>query len=172
MDIASHGLWGGVGFGRNNRRAFWLAFFFGVAPDLFSFGVFFVARIFTNRFSFEHNGPPDLAIIPGYIFTLYNVTHSLVVFAVVCGLTWYFRKRLLIPMCAWALHIITDIFTHSDAYFPTPFLWPLSSYHFSGVSWGTPYIFFPNLILLALAYLWWFMRKRTQSHALSKAPSA
>ena len=40
MDIISHGLWGGIAFGRKRRSLFWWSFGFGVMPDLFSFGIF------------------------------------------------------------------------------------------------------------------------------------
>ena len=160
MDIVSHGLWGSVAFGRKNRRLFWLAFFFGIMPDLFSFGIFFIERILTGNISFEHSGPPDPALIPAYVDTLYNFTHSLVIFALVFGIVWFFCKQPFIPLLAWCFHIVLDIFTHSSAFFPTPFLWPISEYRFDGVSWGHPSIFIPNLILLALAYIWFFIRKR------------
>ena len=43
MDIISHGLWGAFAFGRRNRTSFSLAFAIGMAPDLFSFGILWVA---------------------------------------------------------------------------------------------------------------------------------
>jgi hypothetical protein len=39
MDILSHGLYGGVAFGRESRKKYLIAFLFGVGPDLLSFGV-------------------------------------------------------------------------------------------------------------------------------------
>ncbi len=42
MDIVSHGLWGGAAFGRKNKKSFWVAFLFGVLPDLLAFGPFFI----------------------------------------------------------------------------------------------------------------------------------
>lgn len=43
MDIISHGLWGGIAFGRKNKKDFWQSFAFGVMPDLLAFGVLTVA---------------------------------------------------------------------------------------------------------------------------------
>ncbi len=161
MDIISHGLWGGVGFGRKSKQTFWLAFFFGVMPDLFSFGIFFIQRIFTEGFSFAHSGPPDLASIPAYVSTLYNFTHSLIFFGLIFGLVWLFRKQPLTAMYAWFFHIFLDTFTHSTAFFPTPLLWPISDAHVDGISWGHPYIFFTNLGFLVLIYGVWFFKHRT-----------
>ncbi len=45
MDIVSHGLWGSIAFGRKSRSSFWLAFVIGMAPDLFSFGILWLAAV-------------------------------------------------------------------------------------------------------------------------------
>ncbi len=42
MDIFSHGLYGGVAFGRISKRDYITAFLFGIAPDLLAFGTFFL----------------------------------------------------------------------------------------------------------------------------------
>jgi hypothetical protein len=162
MDTLSHGLWGGIAFGRKAKRDFWLAISFGLAPDFLSFGVFLVSSIIVGGFTFDHQGPPDLATVPSYVFTLYDITHSLIVSAVVFLAVWFVRKKPLIPMLAWPLHILIDIPTHGIEFFPTPFLWPLSDYRFDGISWGHPYIFFTNIALLALAYAWFLFKKLRQ----------
>ena len=162
MDIASHGLWGGVAFGRKSRRNFWLAFFFGIAPDFFSFGLFFIQRWFTNGFSLGFQGRPSHDILPSYVSTFYDFTHSLVIFSIIFFVVWIYFERPIYVMLAWPLHIITDTFVHSKEYFPTPFLFPLSDYRFDGISWGHPYIFFPNLALLLLAYIWFLYKKKTR----------
>lgn len=162
MDIISHGLWGGVAFGRQSRKKYWQAFLFGVLPDLLSFGILRVATFlgFSERLDFSR-GTPAASLVPPYVHTLYDWTHSLVIFAIVFGLVWLFRKRPWWVMGAWALHILVDIPSHSDRFFPTPFLWPISDFHVNGISWGNPIIFFPNLILLAATYgAWFFVRRR------------
>ncbi len=153
---------GGVGFGRKSKQTFWLAFFFGVMPDLFSFGIFFIQRLLTDGFNLEHSGPPDLATIPAYVSSLYNITHSFFVFAFIFGLVWILRKRPLTALFAWSFHIFLDMFTHSTAFFPTPFLWPFSDYRIDGISWGHPYIFFTNVAFLVLIYVVWFFEQRKQ----------
>jgi len=64
-------------------------------------------------------------------------------------------------MGAWVLHICMDIPTHGTAFFPTPFLWPVSDFHVDGMPWSTPIIFIPNVLLLAVLYAW-FLCKRTK----------
>ena len=63
-------------------------------------------------------------------------------------------------MGAWGLHLVMDIFTHSDAFFPTPFLWPLSNAHFDGLPWVNPLIYIPNVLLLAVLYAWFFLKRK------------
>lgn len=155
MDVASHGLWGGVLFGRKNRKDFWLAFIFGIAPDMLSFGIFFVQRIFLHGFEFRP-GPPALNTIPSYVGSMYNLTHSLIVFGAIFLIVLALRKKILWPMFAWGFHVVLDIFTHSEQFFPTPFLWPVFDYTFDGISWGHPAIWYTNLGLLIVFYgLFW-----------------
>lgn len=161
MDIISHGLWGGAAFGRKSRGSFWLAFLFGVMPDIFSFGILWAANILgiSQRPNWE-NGSPDMSLIPEYVGHLYNVTHSLIIFSIVFAVVWFILKRPLWELSAWSLHIVFDIFTHSSKFFPTPFLWPVSDFKVNSISWASPYIFFPDVALLIVVYTWFFIAKR------------
>lgn len=165
MDILSHGLYGGAALGRKRRADFWLAFFFGIMPDLFAFGLPISHLLFSTlsgeQVDFTRTPDEGYRDIPAYVFSLYNISHSLVVFLATFLLIWLIRKKPLWEMGAWGLHVVMDIATHSERFFPTPFLWPLSDYTFSGISWGEPIIFFPNLILLAVIYgYWWYARRK------------
>ncbi len=159
MDIISHGLWGGVAFGRKNKRDFWWSFGFGIAPDLFSFGIFSAMSVLGVVSGPDWSaGPPDPSTIPQYVHSLYNITHSLVIFAFVFGIVWAIRKKPWLPMLAWPLHILVDMPTHSTEFFPTPFLWPFfNNVRIDGVPWSHPWIFAPNVVLLAGLYLWFFV---------------
>lgn len=164
MDILSHGLWGGVLAGRKNRKDYWAAFSLGLFPDLFAFGIPAVLSIIeaiSGNGGGRIFGKPDIASIPEYVFSLYNISHSLIIFSLVFITVWYWRKKPYIPMLAWSFHILLDIFTHSSEFFPTPFLWPISNYKFNGISWGNPWIFLPNVAGLAIAYIiFWYYRKK------------
>lgn len=163
MDVISHGLWGGIAFGRKNRKSYWLAFFIGVAPDLFSFGVLFLARLLGFYGNIHWGGAPDADMIPGFVSHLYNISHSLIVFVIVFLLFRIFFKRWILEMLAWPFHIAVDIFSHSYQFYPTPFLWPISDYKVDAVSWGDPRIFFPNVALLAILYAAWFIAKKIKN---------
>ncbi len=169
MDIISHGLWGGLAFGRKNKRDYWLAFLFGVLPDLLSFGILSAAAILglSNGPDWQ-NGPPAAESIPAYVHILYNYTHSLVIFAVVFGLIWAIRRKAYLPLLAWGLHIALDIFTHSSDFFPTPLFWPLSDFHINGTPWSNPWIFFPNWIAIFIAYGLWLWHTKNKKRLAAK----
>lgn len=170
MDIISHGLYGGIAFGRKSRISYWKSFFFGIMPDLFSFGIFFVVSIIAIISGNGNSlpvGPHDPASIPQYVHTLYSVTHSLIIAGLVIVIVSFFKRSLIIEMLGWPLHILVDIPTHSNKFFPTLFLWPVSDFHVNGTSWGSPYIFIPNVILLTVLYFWFYKSKK---HANKEKP--
>lgn len=157
MDIFSHGLYGGVAFGRISKRDYITAFLFGIMPDLLAFGPLFIISLFSGNTM----GRPSLETIPSYVFTVYDLTHSLVIYAVFFAILWFWGYRRFAKLTlAWPLHILVDIPTHDASFFPTPFLWPLSNFHINGVSWGQPMIFIPNVILLLCLYGYWYIRRR------------
>jgi membrane-bound metal-dependent hydrolase YbcI (DUF457 family) len=162
MDTLSHGLWGGVAFGRKNRPSFWLSFFFGLMPDFLSFGPFMIGTILSmfNRPEFSGQRHPTDADIPTFVHNLYSITHSLIVFLILFLVIWLINKKPFLPLLAWGLHILMDIPTHDKLFFPTPFLWPVSNFTLDGVSWGTPYIMIPDIVLLAMVYVVFFIRKK------------
>ncbi len=139
MDIFAHWLWTFVLF--HNRIDIWWATLFGVLPDLLSFGILFVQ--YTIKQSFP-KGAPSLHTLPRWVFTAYNVTHSLVIFVLMFLAVFLITKSWYIPLLAWAIHILIDIPTHTHRYFPTPFLWPISEYKFSGFSWAEPWFMIIN----------------------------
>ena len=141
MDFLAHGLWGGVLFGRKSRPWWLAAFLIGMAPDLISFGWYVVSR------------PERWMIFPPYVYSLYNVTHSLVVWAAVSGTLWYFRKSFPWILGGWGLHILCDMPLHDISFFPTPYLWPLKTPFIDGIRWAQPAIMIPNYAALLAAHV-------------------
>jgi len=164
MDTLAHGLWGGAAFGQKNHSWRW-AFLLGMCPDLFSFGPFFLTHLgdIGERWAQGHHGPPDPRTIPLYVYHSYNVTHSLVVFALLMAIAWKLYGKRSWPMAAWGLHILCDIPTHSTRFFPTPYLWPLPTPFFNGHSWGNGPFMLANYSSLALVYAVLFWRRAFQT---------
>lgn len=167
MDIFAHGLWGtAAAIGARRKlplriRIGWAAWW-GVFPDLFAFTIPFLAML--GRRLTDAPPPPGPHGLPflSLAWQLYQFSHSLVVFAVVFGLVWRLAGRPVYELLTWPLHILMDIPTHTLRFFPTPFLWPVSSFKASGISWGTPWFMMLNHSSLAAVFLllWWTGRKR------------
>lgn len=155
MDIFAHGLWSFALFHKQKKR--WWAVLFGVLPDLVAFGPFFLWSFFTRTWSF---GPPQLAGIPQYVFLAYRVTHSLIIFLAVLGIVSLLWKEWVVPLLGWGLHILIDIPTHTRAFFPTPFLWPISNAQISGISWADPAFMALNYLALVSVYFFLFVAKK------------
>lgn len=163
MDTLSHGLWGGVACGRKSRMSFWLAFFLGAAPDLFSFGPLFLGWALSGfPETYKSGEPPNPALIPALVFQLYNVTHSLLVWLAVFSILYTALKRPPWVFGAWALHILCDIPTHTTRYFPTPYLWPFPTPFVNGFRWSVWWFMLLNYGTLAAAYGWAFFKKRKE----------
>jgi len=152
FDILSHGLWGGIIFRKGSP--YWLAFAFGVLPDALAFGPLVVLRMTAGELVM---GRPGLNTIPPWVYTVYNWTHSLVIAAVAIIILWQINRKPAIAAGAWVLHILMDIPVHTQDYFPTSFLYPLSPFTFNGISsiklWAV------NWLLLILAYIFFHFRK-------------
>lgn len=190
MDILSHGLWGVVAgkavarrTGRKASGRTW--FWWGIFPDLFAFGVpisWFLGSVLIGRISlsdFPHPSrygePPDLVRYPIFRLApeLYQLSHSLFVFAAVLALTyliWRRNREILwrhwMPMFAWLVHILMDVPTHSYRFYPTPVFFPLSDWKFDGIAWSVPWFMVLNYSSLAVAF--WALRKRRLASAESK----
>jgi len=170
MDIFSHGLYGGVAFGRKSKKDYITALLFGIGPDLFSFGIFFLS-VFLGIDSWPEGNmtPPGAKVIPEYIHYLYGITHSFFIYVLFFALLlWFGKKSLAWLTFGWPLHILIDIPTHSNGFFPTPFLWPLSDYSFNGIPWTKPIIFIPNITVLILLYSYWYFKRKRKSKLVAR----
>jgi hypothetical protein len=155
MDIIAHGLSGGVAFGW--KRKFLWALWFGILPDLLAFGPFFIHNLLSGNLVW---GKPQLESIPAAVFTAYNFSHSLfTATAIVLLLRFLASARLAMSSLAYPLHILLDVPTHTESFFPTPFLFPVSDFKVDGISWGNSYFMLGNYGALAVAYFFYFRRE-------------
>lgn len=151
VDTFAHGIISYFGFGRNKKtpkkdkvKIAWLSVFFGTLPDLSSWTIYLIYNLFTGGF-----GRPQLGSIPDWVFTLYGISHSIIIFGLVILAVFLIKKSIPIYLWAWGLHIAIDVPTHSREFLPTPFLWPIEWY-FPGISWGTPWLFYSYWSFLIL----------------------
>ena len=154
MDTLSHALWGKGLFGYRGLPL--VALFFGALPDLFSFGILFVQRIFTGKFSL---GPPPLEAIPTWVFINYNISHSFISALIAIGIVLLYRKDIAFAMLAWPFHIVLDFPFHSKDYFPTKLFWPISNYYIDGIPWNISEVWFPNIAGIILLFIYRYQKK-------------
>ncbi len=64
------------------------------------------------------------------------------------GLAW--------PLWAWWSHVLIDVLTHSDDFYPSPVLYPLTYAGFDGVAWNRPGFMVLNYVALGLTWAWLF----------------
>ncbi len=183
MDVFSHGLWSATLAKATNLSTKkvelnpWHAAWWGVFPDVFAFSVPMAVTLFgLLTGTVDRSGLPGPGSsagarpVFGLALYLYNYSHSLIVFALVFGVIFgirFLRHRekmwySLVPwtMLAWMLHILADIPTHSTEFYPTPFLWPFSSFRVNGYPWAHPVFMITNYSLLVIVSIILFIKKR------------
>jgi membrane-bound metal-dependent hydrolase YbcI (DUF457 family) len=162
MDFVSHALWGGVTLGRRKRRDFLVVAGVSILPDVLTEGLFMILYLMDiGGMPGWENGHPNITDFPMFAQILYNITHSLVIFALVFVLLGIVARKPIWITAAWGLHILIDIPTHSLDLFPTPFLWPLSDIKVDGIDWDSPVVLIIDITLLITAYsLWLYPRFR------------
>lgn len=156
MDILAHGLWTNVIYAEARKNNRLVAVALGIAPDILSFGIFFIMTLFLG-FNF---GPPGIKAVPSYVFVLYNIWHSVFIWLIIFLISGLVLKRPYWPLLAPLIHIVIDVPLHDINFFPTPFLWPVSNYKFDGLSWGVGWFMILNYSLLTLVYIIWFILSR------------
>ena len=173
MDIFAHALWtaaAGISARRRLRRPIHLGWliFWGIFPDVFSFLIPAAVRIWwyatgvTPHLLPDANSPQHFQ----FVWQLYYGSHSLITFGVVFGLIWLLRKRPVVELLGWGLHILIDIPTHQGI-FALHFLWPLSSFSVSGLRWENRWFFTANYGVLLVVYAWkWIKNRRFQERSV------
>ncbi len=174
MDILAHMLWANYGAQAGNLKLkkekkplinlTWVTFW-SVFPDLFAFAipiVIAIPAIIMNGFNLTR---PDMFGLPA---TLYQYSHSLVLWAIIFIFVWILAKRPRLELLGWLLHILIDIPSHSATFYPTPFLFPISEYRFKdGISWSNTTFMIINYSLLLIVSLYIF-RKNKKARLLHK----
>ena len=184
MDIFAHILWANAG-ARGANKIFakkvyidkkngeekrfsmspvWTGFW-GVFPDFFAFTIPFIIGIYNLLFnpSYEGGFGRHHIEVQGFDIAafLYQYSHSVVVWAFVFLVVWFFSKRPRYELFGWLLHILIDIPSHVLAFYPTPFLFPISEYRFPyGIQWSNMWYMIINYSLLLIVTLYFFTRKK------------
>ena len=163
--MISHGFWGSISFGKKNKKAFLLAFLFGILPDVSAFAWLWIKAFLSGIYV-----PTEIVKeTPLYVFSIYNFSHSLIIsLAILLMALFIFKKRGWV-VAAWPLHILFDIPTHDLATFPTPYLWPFNTPFFPGVAWWlNSWVFYSNWILIIVLFVVWYLLKNKNKKLWTK----
>lgn len=159
MDELAHALWAyGI---LNKSKHPWLVILFAVLPDIVIFFPYILYTVIAKGFQFGH---PDISNIPAIVFTAYNITHSFIIVAAVFLMIYLIKKRIYIFLYAWPIHILLDIPTHTNEFFPTLFLYPLSDFYINGINWATPWFMALNYSLIALLFIFILFKRRLSNN--------
>lgn len=173
MDIVAHGLCTAAAAILVKRRPgppvrLGWAVFFGIFPDLASFTVPAVLRIWwrltgVTATLLPQPGGPRL----DWVFGLYNCIHSLLIFGLVFGAAWLIARSPVWELLGWLLHIAIDMLTHRG-WFAIQYVWPVSSVHIDGIPWETGWLLAATYVSLAAIFfgLW-----RTRVHPAHRTPA-
>ncbi len=167
MDVLAHTLWTNAGARFGNKIAEkkgkkfrlhigWTAFW-GVIPDFFAFTTSFVIILYKIIFTGQTFGNfrENSRIIEGFDLSsyLYQFSHSIIIWVLVFVLVWLISRRPRYEMLGWLLHILIDIPSHSIGFYSTPFLFPISEYHFPyGISWANKWYMIVNYSSLLIIW--------------------
>jgi len=170
MDVISHWLWG-MAFTR--KKVSWkVSGPMGVLPDLMAFIPASIVGLMQGRDRVHVDENTVTSDMHPIAWDIYQWSHSLFFALLIFLGVWYVlhrrgheTPRLLAwyTTIPWIAHIIVDIPSHTIQFFPTPFLHPFSDWMIDGTSWGTPWVWFTNVALLALTWGIVLWRERNQS---------
>ena len=174
MDPISHGFWTAVVYkaaGSKTKKRFNLkkAVCWGVCPDFLAFtipSVWLIYALIVGKMNLSNSPRPDTITAADSQFVyditliLYNFSHSLVTFLIIFVLAYVFFKKIFWELGGWLMHILIDIPTHPIDFYPTPFLWPISDYRFSGLNWEEPKFMIINILATILVLLAFRLKKQ------------
>lgn len=137
-------------------RFFLEMFLWGSLPDLIPFTFPVLVSIFSGIAFWAGENQ----ILLDFSKNTYQYTHSLVIFIFIFLLVRFVLKKWYWPLLGWGVHIIMDMPLHAPEYFPTPFLFPLSSWTLPfGISWATWWIW-GSLWVILIVWLTWLKKRR------------
>ncbi len=169
MDILSHTLWvvGGAEIARRRklftRRDLVASAMLAAIPDLVHlvpvvfwvlFGDGSVADLHAYAVALPGEEPAMPARVAMVAHHLHCTMHSAAIASAITLVAWLLTGKLWLPLLAWWSHILIDVVTHSDDYYPSPVLYPFTYWGFDGLAWNRPAFLATNYALLVIMYVW------------------
>ena len=177
MDIVAHALWAGTGMAAARRR--WpvatrvlvVTMTLAALPDLFHLfpimgwsilgdGSMATLRAWAVAVPGQEPWLPPMVLFLSH--HLHCIAHSALVAGAVTWLMWVVIGSFWIPLVGWWSHIVIDVFTHSQDYYPSPVFYPITEQGFDGIAWNTPWFVVLNYTALGACALWLLLQRSRQ----------
>jgi membrane-bound metal-dependent hydrolase YbcI (DUF457 family) len=158
MDIISHAIWG-VTFVRK-KDLFWLAMFFGALPDLISTGIGSLYSFLKTGSFLKENWWLNLPIWSKHLYFLF---HSIFGLLILFFILFLFKRKFLILIIPYFLHIFIDLFTHrGDPIFRLfyPFIGYSTERVFGINWWESSFVILLNIILIVGINIFIFLKNK------------
>lgn len=162
MDGLAHTLWGYTLNKKISKRAsFKEALLWSNIPDIIGLHPLLLWRLFTEGKFLEKN----MSDFPSWFVDGYAFGHSLLPFLIVFVIAFFINKRkFYLPMLAWLLHIVCDLFLHPLEMNPIKLFYPLSNmvfpHHISYIRSVWPVVL--NYIILISVYMIAFKKNKKE----------
>lgn len=184
MDILAHALWARSGFAildrhhHVDRASIRWALALAVLPDVLHNLPVLAWALSSGTpgdwWAYTVALPGKEPVLPAWVAQgaqqLHCLLHSALVAVVVSGMLYVARHHFWLPLLGWWSHIIIDVFTHSADFYPSPVLYPVSSWSFDGLPWNSIWFTALNYAALAGLGIWLFVtRKNTDLRRGSSA---
>lgn len=133
MDTLAHGLYGAaVVAGSHDEKLMVAAGFMGMLPDLIVQGGIIAEKGLSQGLKLMGGAGEGF---PMNLLGLYRTTHSLFFVAAIALALFVFKRKYLILILPYLLHVLFDVFTHCGI-FGTRIFFPVSDFHMCGVNYA------------------------------------
>jgi hypothetical protein len=183
MDILAHTLWAGSGLliwrGKKSTtsKTILLTTALAALPDLLHllpvavWSAFHDTSLLSLR-QYVFASPDKQPVLPPLIALLAHHMHCIMHSALIAGAISLIICALFgsfwIPLVGWWSHIVIDVFTHSNDFYPSPVFYPVTMKGFNGIAWNEPWFVFVNYSVLAAVLIWISIEKMGRRDRLDK----
>ncbi len=174
MDIVAHTLWAGLGTGwlvqrrPIGRSTIAATMVLAALPDVIQMfpvlawwtyhGTWAAVQAFAVAMPGQEPELPEW--VNAWSHTIHCIAHSAVTATLTTLVLWAWLRTFWLPLLGWWSHIVIDVFTHSEDYYPSPVLYPFTERGLDGIAWITPWFMLLNYLAIIAVGTALFVRRR------------
>jgi hypothetical protein len=183
MDILAHTLWAGSGLllwrGKKSTtsKTILLTSALAAVPDLLhllpvaAWSAFHETSLLSLRqyvLAIPDKQPLLTPLITLLAHHLHCIMHSAITAGAISLLICTILRSFWIPLVGWWSHIVIDVFTHSNDFYPSPVFYPVTMKGFNGIAWNEPWFVLLNYTVLAAVLCWVSIERVARRNRLNK----